>query len=169
MGITVPQLQAVWQTKNQMVLHAILAGIFPDDELCHGLQPNGQRPQRAPTRSLFGKDKRNFYSYSRCEFYSGTTRYIYDVSTGRWYGLQVKEELRETIIPNDPVGILDVSVLQNQVLAPMLGIENPRTDKRIALWVGFEVQSSITSSRQWRDGCGLSSLSNGYWSTLRCG
>ena len=56
---------------------------------------------------------------------------------GRWYGLQVKEELRETIIPNDPVGILDVSVLQNQVLAPMLGIENPRTDKRIAFVGGI--------------------------------
>ncbi|MCX7830014.1 MAG: DUF1015 family protein [Acidobacteria bacterium] len=32
---------------------------------------------------------------------------------------------------NDPIDSLDVSILQKNVLAPILGIEDPRTDKRI--------------------------------------
>ena len=31
----------------------------------------------------------------------------------------------------DPVAALDVSILQNNLLAPVLGIGDPRTDKRI--------------------------------------
>ena len=46
---------------------------------------------------------------------------------GRWYKLTAKAEIRS----NDPVDGLDVSVLQNHLLGPILGIEDPRTDKRI--------------------------------------
>ena len=46
---------------------------------------------------------------------------------GKWYLLSAKD----SILSNDPVEGLDVSVLQNHVLAPMLGIGDPRTDKRI--------------------------------------
>ncbi|MBU1222013.1 DUF1015 family protein [Myxococcota bacterium] len=47
---------------------------------------------------------------------------------GKWYSLTAKPG----IFPeNDPVKSLDVSILQDNVLAPLLGIENPRTDKRI--------------------------------------
>lgn len=45
----------------------------------------------------------------------------------QWYRLTAKEEIRST----DPVDGLDVSVLQNHLLGPILGIEDPRTDKRI--------------------------------------
>lgn len=47
---------------------------------------------------------------------------------GRWYGLEAKPE----VVPADPVGALDVSVLQDRVLGPLLGVENPRTDPRIS-------------------------------------
>ena len=46
---------------------------------------------------------------------------------GRWYKLTAKAEL----IHGDAVERLDVSILQNEVFAPMLGIGDPRTDKRI--------------------------------------
>ncbi len=46
---------------------------------------------------------------------------------GKWYKLAAKDE----IIPDHVIDSLDVSVLQNNVLAPILGIEDPRTDKRI--------------------------------------
>lgn len=46
---------------------------------------------------------------------------------GKWYSLKAKSE----ILSNDAVEGLDVSVLQNNILAPILGIEDPRTDKRI--------------------------------------
>lgn len=45
---------------------------------------------------------------------------------GKWYELSPK-----ITIPSDPVESLDVSILQNEVLAPLLGIDNPRTSKRI--------------------------------------
>lgn len=47
---------------------------------------------------------------------------------GRWYKLTAKEG---TFDPNDPIAQLDVSILQNNFIAPVLGIEDPRTDKRI--------------------------------------
>jgi uncharacterized protein (DUF1015 family) len=46
---------------------------------------------------------------------------------GTWYRLTIRAEL----IPNDPVGSLDVSLLQNNLIAPLLGIADPRRDKRI--------------------------------------
>lgn len=46
---------------------------------------------------------------------------------GKWYMLTVKPEYRS----EDPVKGLDVSILQDNILAPVLGIGDPRTDKRI--------------------------------------
>ena len=46
---------------------------------------------------------------------------------GKWYRLSIRPEL----IPADPVGRLDVSLLQNNLIAPILGITDPRRDKRI--------------------------------------
>lgn len=47
--------------------------------------------------------------------------------SGKWYKLTVKQEN----IPDDPVGRLDVSLLQNNLIEPVLGIADPRRDKRI--------------------------------------
>jgi len=44
-----------------------------------------------------------------------------------WYELIAEDRLKN----NDPVESLDVSILQNNILCPLLGISNPRTDKRI--------------------------------------
>ena len=46
---------------------------------------------------------------------------------GRWHRLSIKPEL----IPADPVASLDVSLLSNHLLAPILGIADLRRDKRI--------------------------------------
>lgn len=45
-----------------------------------------------------------------------------------WYKLRAKAD---TYDQEDPVGSLDVSILQNNLLEPILGIEDPRTDQRI--------------------------------------
>lgn len=47
---------------------------------------------------------------------------------GTWYKLKAKESVRNT---KDPVESLDVSILQNYLLDPILGIKDPRVDKRI--------------------------------------
>jgi uncharacterized protein (DUF1015 family) len=46
---------------------------------------------------------------------------------GIWYKLTAKQD----ILTDDEVEGLDVSLLQNNVLSKLLGIEDPRTDKRI--------------------------------------
>ena len=45
-----------------------------------------------------------------------------------WYKLTAKSG---SFDENDPVDRLDVSILQNNVITPVFGIEDPRTDKRI--------------------------------------
>ncbi|MSN24560.1 MAG: DUF1015 family protein [Geobacter sp.] len=47
---------------------------------------------------------------------------------GCWYDLQAKSTI---VNEKDTVDRLDVSILQNNLLSPLLGINNPRTDKRI--------------------------------------
>ncbi|WP_296557970.1 DUF1015 family protein [uncultured Acetobacterium sp.] len=46
----------------------------------------------------------------------------------KWYLLTVKEGVYD---PADPVNSLDVAILQNNILVPILGIGDIRTDKRI--------------------------------------
>jgi uncharacterized protein (DUF1015 family) len=46
---------------------------------------------------------------------------------GQWYRLNIHRER----IPDDPVRRLDVSLLADNLLAPILGISDPRRDKRI--------------------------------------
>ena len=52
---------------------------------------------------------------------------------GTWYRLTVKDEF----VVNDPVEGLDVSILQNEVLSPILNIEDPKTDDRISFVGGI--------------------------------
>ena len=47
---------------------------------------------------------------------------------GEWYELAAKEGI---LTGNDPVKALDVAVLQDYLLEPVLGIGDPRMDKRI--------------------------------------
>ncbi|MGI6468148.1 MAG: DUF1015 domain-containing protein [Syntrophomonadaceae bacterium] len=47
---------------------------------------------------------------------------------GQWYVLKARPGSYDA---DDPVARLDVSILQNNILGPILGITNPRTDKRI--------------------------------------
>ncbi|MEE8408422.1 MAG: DUF1015 family protein, partial [Myxococcota bacterium] len=53
---------------------------------------------------------------------------------GRWYGLRARSG---SFDHSDPVARLDISVLQVQLLAPVLGVQDPRTDERIAFVGGI--------------------------------
>ncbi|MGB5395749.1 MAG: DUF1015 family protein, partial [Gammaproteobacteria bacterium] len=46
---------------------------------------------------------------------------------GQWYRLNINPDL----IPADPVKRLDVSLLADNLIEPLLGISDPRTDNRI--------------------------------------
>lgn len=47
---------------------------------------------------------------------------------GKWYSLTLKDGIADE---SDPVGSLDVSLLQKLVISRIFGIDDPRTDKRI--------------------------------------
>lgn len=46
---------------------------------------------------------------------------------GHWYRLAIRSEL----VPSDPIGRLPITVLTRNLIEPLLGIKDPRTDKRI--------------------------------------
>jgi uncharacterized protein (DUF1015 family) len=58
----------------------------------------------------------------------------------KWYSLKLRSKLEEI---NDPVATLDVSILQNKLLDPILGIKDVRTDKRIDFVGGIRGTSEL--------------------------
>jgi uncharacterized protein (DUF1015 family) len=59
---------------------------------------------------------------------------------GKWYKLSAKEG---TFDMKDPVDRLDVSILQNNLLEPILGIDDPRTNSRIDFVGGIRGLSEL--------------------------
>jgi len=59
---------------------------------------------------------------------------------GQWYRLNIHPQ---RIPAGDPVGRLDVSLLQQQVIGPLLGIDDPRRDKRIDFVGGIRGLSEL--------------------------
>lgn len=53
---------------------------------------------------------------------------------GKWYTLKAKAG---TFDNTDPIGVLDVTILSKQVLEPLLGIKDLRTDERISFVGGI--------------------------------
>ena len=64
----------------------------------------------------------------------------------QWYLLTIHPEL---IPEDDPVGRLDVSLLQDQILAPILGVGDPRLDPRVGFVGGIR---GLDTLRQRVDG-----------------
>ena len=61
--------------------------------------------------------------------------------SGQWFDLTA----RAGVVPvEDPVGCLDVAVLQDRVLGPILGINDPRTDQRIAFVGGIRGHKALS-------------------------
>ena len=107
-----------------------LSVLFPDEELMIMPYNRCVKDLAGNTTDEFIKKVGEKYDVED----NGTTPYQPDKKgdvgmyiDSKWYILHPKKE----ILSDDPVEGLDVSVLQNNVLAPVLGIENPRTDSRI--------------------------------------
>ena len=89
-------------------------------------------------KDLGGKSKEEFLEAMDEKFtieekgtaaYKPTERHTFGMYLDNmWYKLTAKEG---TYPENDPVGSLDVSILQNNCITPVFGIDDPRTDKRI--------------------------------------
>ena len=69
---------------------------------------------------------------------------------GGWQMLSAK---KGTFDEKDPIGSLDVSILQENLLSPILGINDPRTDKRIDFVGGIRGMKEL--ERRVSEGCAV--------------
>jgi uncharacterized protein (DUF1015 family) len=129
-----------------------LAVHFPDDQLVI-------MDYNRAVKDLNGKDKQEFLSAIKVKFdVTETSHEILKPSKlhqfsmyldGEWYMLQAKEG---TYNDNDPIGILDVTVLTNNVLEPILDIQDLRRSKRIDFIGGIRGLGELkkrVDSREW--------------------
>jgi uncharacterized protein (DUF1015 family) len=109
-----------------------LAVVFPDDQM-------QILPYHRVVRDLNGRGEEEFLEAVRARFQitedarregPGKAGHWHMYLGGRWYGLTLKDEAARTL-SDDPTAALDVSLLQNNLLDPVLGVTDPRTDKRI--------------------------------------
>lgn len=106
-----------------------LSVLFPDEELMI-------MPYNRVVKDLNGMSEEEFVARIKEKFIvNESSTQVSPAKKGefgmylgkKWYTLTAREE----ILSNDPVDGLDVAVLQNNVLEPLLGIHDPKTDKRI--------------------------------------
>jgi len=108
-----------------------LSVLFPDDQL-HIMDYN------RTVRDLNGYSKSEFIEKLKENFtvkevgkeaYAPKEKHVFGMYLdSNWYELQIKREL---IDEEDPVRSLDVALLQDYLLKPILGIHDPKTDQRI--------------------------------------
>ena len=110
-----------------------LAGLFPDSELQVLAYNRVVRDLHGHTvESFLAGVERNFVVTPDVGPEPSTRGTFTMRLDGHWYGLAP----RAGVVPaDDPVGRLDVAVLQDRILEPLLGITDPRRDERI-LFVG---------------------------------
>ena len=107
-----------------------LSVLFPDEELMI-------LPYNRVVRDLNGMSTKQFFEKLKEKFeleeigkepYAPVQKGTFGMYLGgTWYALKILPQYRSA----DPVKGLDVSILQDHLLAPVLGIGDPRTDQRI--------------------------------------
>lgn len=60
--------------------------------------------------------------------------------SGQWYECTIREHFLQS---SDPIELLDVTLLQKQVLSPLLGIDDPRTSEKISFIGGIRGTSEL--------------------------
>ncbi len=109
-----------------------LAVVFPDERM-------QILPYHRVVKDLNGRSEEEFLEAVRARFNvtddakregPGKAGHWHMYLGGKWYGLNLRDEAARTL-SDDPTTALDVSLLQNNLLDPVLGVADPRTDKRI--------------------------------------
>ena len=106
-----------------------LTTLFPSDEL-HIMDYNRvvKDLNGLDVNSFLGKLNKNFRVEKINAAHTASGLHNFGMYlAGSWYSLNAKENS----FPNDLIGILDVSILQENILSSILGIRDPRTDNRI--------------------------------------
>jgi len=123
-----------------------LSILFPEDELLikeYNRILNVEIPD-----DFFERLKESFTVEKATEKKPDTAGQMRMYMAGNWYCLKVKKEA----IPTDPVGKLDVSLLQNLLIAPIFDIQDVRSDQRIDFVGGIEEPEKLeelVDSQKW--------------------
>lgn len=109
-----------------------LSVIFPDDQLYIMDYNRIVKDLNGLTKDEFfarAGEKFTVTPYTRTGTLKPEKKHTYGMYLdGKWWLLEAKDGTYDAA---DPVARLDVSILQNNLLHPILGIGDPRTDKRI--------------------------------------
>jgi uncharacterized protein (DUF1015 family) len=109
-----------------------LAVVFPDEQM-------QILPYHRVVKDLSGRDAAQFLDEVKSRFNvtddanprgPGHAGHWHMYLAGKWYGLTLRDDAAQTL-SDDQTMTLDVSLLQNNLLGPVLGVADPRTDKRI--------------------------------------
>ena len=109
-----------------------LAVVFPDEQM-------QILPYHRVVKDLNGLEPEQFLEEVKLRFTvtddanprgPGKAGHWHMYLAGKWYGLTLRDEAAMTL-SDDTTMTLDVSLLQNNLLGPVLGVTDPRTDKRI--------------------------------------
>lgn len=119
-----------------------LSVLFPDDQLM--IMPYNRVVQdlNGLTREEFLKKTERYFVVTergRKAFSPEQKGQVGMYLDGSWYQLDARPE----ICTDDPVKGLDVSILQDRILGPLLGIGDPRTDSRIRFVGGIRGLSEL--------------------------
>jgi uncharacterized protein (DUF1015 family) len=129
-----------------------LAVVFPDDQV-------QILPYHRVVKDLNGRSPEEFLEAVRARFNvtegakregPGKPGHWHMYLGGAWRGLTLRDDAARTL-SDDPTTALDVSLLQNNLLDPVLGVADPRTDKRIDFVGGIrgarELERLVDSGR----------------------
>lgn len=119
-----------------------LSVLFPDDQLM--IMPYNRVVQdlNGLTREEFLKKTERYFVVTergRKAFSPEQKGQVGMYLDGSWYQLDARPE----ICTDDPVKGLDVSILQDRILGPLLGVGDPRTDSRIRFVGGIRGLSEL--------------------------
>jgi len=118
-----------------------LAVLFPADQLQILAYNRVVKDLNGRSASEFLKALSNSFIVTDASSPSPKEKSVISMYLGdRWHSLSAKPG---TTSPIDPISTLDVSVLQEKVLEPVLGIKDVRTDKRIDFVGGLRGTSAL--------------------------
>lgn len=125
--------------KDEVSAH-FLAGLYPDDKLMVLAYNRLVHDLNGLDADAFLRAVGEVFTIADGQPVPAERGHISMYLGGRWYDLEPKPEIRT----DHPVRSLDVAMLQDHVLAPILGIDDPRRSERIEFVGGIRGPEALT-------------------------
>jgi len=134
--------------KEEREYHYFMAVVFPDKDLRIMAYNRAVKDlNNLPEREFIAKISEKFTVKEVSSndkdggYVPGTKKEFGMYMSGKWFSVTIKPQYYS----GDPILSLSVSILQNNILEPLLGIKDPRTDKRIDFIGGIKGTAYLKS------------------------